>query len=85
MACGAQWMVVMPTPVSRHCDEEAAEQYSMGKLSARKTAQIETHILICEACRRMIAESDAYVAAMRKAAARLRKTQRKPRRRIAAR
>jgi anti-sigma factor RsiW len=76
-------MVIMPAQVSRHFDEEAVERYSMGKLSARKTAAIEEHLLICESCCRRVVESDAYVAAIRKAAAKLRKAERKPRRSVA--
>jgi len=76
-------MVAMPTTFKRHLDEEAAEKYSMGKLSARRAADTETHLLICKSCRQKVAESDAYVAAMRVAAAKLRKAGRKPRRRVA--
>jgi anti-sigma-K factor RskA len=63
----------MASRVDRHLDEEAAEKYSLGILSARKVAEIEEHLLICEPCRQAVAASDAYVAAMRKAAAELRK------------
>ena len=75
----------MSDPLSRHFDEETAEKYSMGRLSARKSAEIEKHLLICESCRQGVAESDAYVAAMRHAAAKLRKMELRPRHRIAGR
>ena len=64
----------------RHLDEEAAEKYSFGKLSSRKTAEIEKHLLICDSCRRKVAESDAYIAAMRQAALKIRKEERTARR-----
>jgi len=75
----------MPGSRSRHFDEEAAEKYSMGKLSSRKTAEIEEHLLICQSCRQRAAGADVYVAAMRQAAATLRKAERRPRHRGAGR
>jgi hypothetical protein len=63
----------MVNPVERHLDEEMAEKYSLGQFSARKVVEIETHLLICESCRQAVAASDTYVAAMRNAAAELRK------------
>jgi hypothetical protein len=56
----------------RHLDEEAAERYSLGQPSARKVAEIETHLLRCEPCRQVVGASDAYVGAMRYAAAMVR-------------
>ena len=82
MACGAQSLVAMPG-IGSHLDEENAEKYSLGKLSARKTAEIEEHLLVCARCRQVVADSDAYVAAMRNAAAKVRQADRKPRRRAA--
>lgn len=73
----------MASLVDRHVDEEAAEKYSLGKLSAGKTAEIEKHLLICGPCRQAVANSDAYVAAMRNAAAKVRKAEAKPQRRSA--
>jgi anti-sigma factor ChrR (cupin superfamily) len=75
--------MAMANPVERHLDEEAAEKYSLGQLSARKVVEIETHFLVCESCRQKVAASDAYVAAMRNAAAKLRKKEQTPRRRVA--
>jgi anti-sigma factor RsiW len=56
-----------------HFGEEASERYSMGTLSGEEAEQIEEHLLICGACRRRVAASDTYVAAMRHAAARVRR------------
>ena len=88
MASGAQWGLAIPTPVVRHLDEEAAEKYSLGHLSSKRTAEIEMHVLVCDLCRQAVADADAYVAAMRHAAAEVRKEEtrkdeRKPRRRVA--
>ena len=69
--------------VGSHLDEENAEKYSLGKLSARKTAEIEKHLLVCARCRQAVADSDAYVAAMKNAAAKVRKAESKPHRRRA--
>jgi anti-sigma factor RsiW len=73
----------MPRKAGQHLREEIAEKYSLGSLPAGKVAEIEEHLLICEACRQALAASDEYVAAMRKAAAKLRDAEQKPRRRIA--
>ena len=77
----------MPNSLDPHLDAETTEEYSLQQLSARKTAEVETHLLICEPCRKAVAASDAYVAAMREAAAKVRKTEQNamPHRRVAAR
>jgi anti-sigma factor RsiW len=66
-------MLAMAAKSDGHFDEEAFERYSMGTLSGEEAEQIEEHLLICEACRGRVAESDAYVAAMRRAAKKLRR------------
>ena len=73
----------MPRKVNRHLGEETAEKYSFGSLSARKVSEIEKHLLTCEPCRQAVTASDAFVAAMRKAAAKLRQAEQQPQRRIA--
>jgi hypothetical protein len=77
----------MALSVRPHLDADTTEKYSLEQLSARKTAEVETHLLICESCRKAVAASDAYVAAMREAAAKVRKTEQNamPHRRVAAR
>jgi anti-sigma factor RsiW len=76
-------MLAMPRKPSQHFGAEVAEKYSLGNLSAAKVAEIEEHLLICEACRQAVDASDEYVAAMRKAAVKLRDGEQKLRRRIA--
>ena len=66
-------MLAMAAESDGHFGEEASEWYSMGTLSGEEAEQIEKHLLICEACRRRVAESDAYVGAMRRAAAKVRR------------
>ena len=73
----------MPQSIGKHLDEEAAEQYSLGQLSARKTAAVEQHLLVCGSCREVVTACDSYVAAMRNAAAKLRKRETKPKKRVA--
>jgi anti-sigma factor RsiW len=46
-------------------------------MSEEELACCEEHLLVCDACRREVAESDAYVEAMRKAAAQLRGSSKK--------
>jgi anti-sigma factor RsiW len=62
----------------RHIAEATIEKYSLGTLSEKPRARVEEHLLICENCRREVTASDAYVAAMRRAAARVRRAERKP-------
>jgi anti-sigma factor ChrR (cupin superfamily) len=64
----------------QHLTEETAERYSMGGLSAGTTARIEEHLLICERCRQSVAAADAYLAATRRAAAKLQGVKGKPKR-----
>ena len=66
----------------RHLDEETAERYSLGSLSARAAAEIEEHLLTCQSCRQTVAASDTYSAAMRQASARLRRAAQKPKRKV---
>ena len=76
-------MLAMAAESDCHFDEEASERYSMGTLSGEEAEQIEEHLLICEACRRSVSKSDTYVAAMRRAAAQVRRTKAKTKSRIA--
>jgi len=80
MACVAQCKE-MANPVD-HLDEEAAEKYTLGELSAKKLATIEEHLLICGKCREAVASSDAYVAAMKKAATAIREAEKDPKHRV---
>jgi anti-sigma factor RsiW len=66
-----------------HIDEEALENYSMGNLSTKAVARVEEHLLICEQCRLSLADIDAHVAAMRQAAAILRREEQKVARKVA--
>jgi hypothetical protein len=55
-----------------HIDEEELERYSMGAIPEAAIAPFEEHLLICEPCQLRLAQSDAYVSAMRQSSARLR-------------
>ena len=63
----------MAPKLQKHLGGEDAERYSLGAMSEEVVAHWEEHLLVCETCRREIAQSDAYVAAMRQAAEELRK------------
>jgi len=71
-------MLAMAVESDRHFDDEASERYSMGTLSGEEAEQIEQHLLVCEACRRRVAASDTYVAAMRRAAEKVRRAAKRP-------
>jgi anti-sigma factor RsiW len=64
--------------VNQHLGEEIAEKYSLGNLPVRTVAEIEKHLLTCELCRQAVTASDAYVTAMRQAAAKFRQAEQKP-------
>ena len=55
-----------------HVDDEELERYSMGAMPEAAIAPMEEHLLICEPCQLRLAQTDAYVGAMRQASARLR-------------
>jgi hypothetical protein len=61
-----------------HIDEEEIERYSMGAMPEGAIAPLEEHLLICEPCQLRLAQTDVYVAAMRRASARLRAAPLKP-------
>lgn len=61
-------MVAMAQELNSHPDEGELEKYSMGDLREEED-RFEEHLLHCEHCQRRLAETDAYVAAMRRAAA----------------
>ena len=65
-------MLVMAPNTSRHVDPENIERYSMGDISEEQAARIEEHLLVCEACRSQVAESDECVRSMANAARELR-------------
>jgi uncharacterized CHY-type Zn-finger protein len=50
-----------------HTDEETLERYSMGRLSEYRSARLEEHLLICQACRDRLTALDTYRYAMRAA------------------
>lgn len=54
-----------------HPDEEQIERYCRGEL--RDDENLDEHLLLCDGCRRRVAEMDEYVAAMTRAAAELRR------------
>ena len=55
-----------------HREQEEIESYSMGKMPEAEMEAFEEHLLICEQCQHAVAEFDAYVPAVRSAAAHLR-------------
>lgn len=61
----------MPFSWENHIGDEELELYSLGRLSESREEAVEEHLLVCEACQDRLAETDAYVLAMRTAAARL--------------
>jgi hypothetical protein len=85
MLGSSQWVMAMANKVDPHIDEETIEKYSRGDLSARRVAGLEEHLLICELCRKNLEGSDAYLAAMSQAAAKMRRTEKEPKPKAASR
>jgi anti-sigma factor RsiW len=57
----------------QHVSEDDLERYAMRTLPAPEVETLEEHLLNCSACRDRLTEADEYVAAMRSAAAKIRK------------
>ena len=60
---------VMQLDQNTHAVDEVLESYASGTLAEPALADLEEHLLICDHCRQRVADKDAYVAAMRTAAA----------------
>jgi anti-sigma factor RsiW len=50
----------MPDPFQEHATEVALVSYALGDLADSETAQVEEHLLVCEACRQVVLETDAF-------------------------
>jgi hypothetical protein len=51
-----------------HAVDEVLESYAMGTLAEPSLGELEEHLLISDHCRERLADTDAYVTAMRSAA-----------------
>lgn len=58
----------MQIDVEQHIEETTLERYSMGSLAEEAAAEVEQHLLLCEACCAKVTEADSYVRAMKRAA-----------------
>jgi anti-sigma factor RsiW len=58
-------------------EEEAIEEYALGKMSVSGAAAFEEHLLICPRCQDRLAELDAFIQALRTVGPRLRAEDRK--------
>jgi hypothetical protein len=50
---------------STHLTEDGIESYCLNRLDERGLEEIETHLLLCQKCRRLVAEMDTYLASLR--------------------
>jgi len=48
-----------------HPNEDILEEYVLHRLPEALTAQVEEHLLLCESCRRTVADTDSFVAALK--------------------
>jgi anti-sigma factor RsiW len=64
----------------QHAAEDDLESYAMRTLPAPKVESLEEHLLVCAGCRYRLTAADEYVAAMRAAAAKIRKDEAPPHR-----
>jgi hypothetical protein len=58
----------MQADIDQHIEETTLESYSMGLLAEEAAAEVEQHLLVCEACCARVTEADSYVRAMKRAA-----------------
>ena len=52
-----------------HASDETLESYAMGSLDGPALAKVEEHLLVCPHCQEQLKDADAYITAMRSAAA----------------
>jgi hypothetical protein len=66
-------MEIMAMIPGRHClwDDDRIERYSMGTLPEEEVAELEEHLLVCEACQSRLRQTEAFAGGMRRAALRL--------------
>jgi hypothetical protein len=58
-------------PEENHIEDDELELYALGRLCESRVVAVEEHVLICESCQDRLAETEAYVQAVRAAAAKL--------------
>lgn len=61
----------MQLETNGHISDESLEQYAMGSLEEPRLGETEEHLLLCSQCQDHLKEIDAYLKAMRAAAAQL--------------
>jgi hypothetical protein len=66
-------MEIMAMIPGRHClwDDDRIERYSMGTLPEEEAAELEEHLLVCEACQSCLRQAEAFAGGMRRAALRV--------------
>jgi hypothetical protein len=57
-------VTIRKTP-DRHLQEDLFEQYAFNRLSEEQTADFEEHLLICEDCQAILAQTDEYIRLMK--------------------
>ena len=57
-----------------HITEDALEEYAMRTLPDSEWDRIEEHLLVCAECRNRLTATDAFVVAMRGAAAKIKES-----------
>ena len=57
----------MGTACESRIGEDTLEAYSLGGLPEAELAPLEEHLLVCAVCQRRLADTDAFVAAIRQA------------------
>ena len=60
----------MASQPNRHLDDERLDGYALSRLDEAATAECEEHLLVCEACRERLDQTEAFVAGIRTAAPR---------------
>ncbi|MGA7234156.1 MAG: hypothetical protein WBY44_00650 [Bryobacteraceae bacterium] len=55
----------MHIDIDHHIEETTLERYSMGSLADEAAAEVEQHLLLCEACQIRVTEADAYIRAVK--------------------
>jgi hypothetical protein len=50
---------------STHLTEDGIETYCLNRLDESELEEIETHLLLCQKCQRLVVEMDTYLTSLR--------------------
>jgi hypothetical protein len=55
----------VPVTIWKHLSEEDIDSYCLDQFEGTKLEEVETHLLLCENCQRLVDDTDIYIATLR--------------------